>query len=45
MRSGPTRSARGVELARSQKSTVTCLRSPSSAAREVRMRSAKCLGV
>jgi hypothetical protein len=45
MRSGPTRSASGVELAMSQNSTVTCLRSPSSAAREVRIRSARCLGV
>src|SRR6185503_11719852 len=45
MRSGPTRSASGVEFAMSQKSTVTCLRSPSRAPREVRMRSARCLGV
>jgi hypothetical protein len=45
MRSGPTRSASGVELAMSQNSTVTCLCSPASAARVVRIRSARCLGV
>src|SRR5262249_18470497 len=45
MASGPSHSARAVELARSQKSTVTCLRSPVSAAREVRILSARWRGV
>src|SRR5262245_31905752 len=45
MASGPNRSARGVELVKSQNSTVTCLRSPSRALREVRIFSARCLGV
>ena len=43
MCSGPRRSARGVEFARSQKNTVTCFRSPSRALREVRIFSARCL--
>ena len=43
--SGPSCSASGVESAMSQKSTVTCLRSPSSALRELRMRSARYRGV
>ena len=41
MVSGPSRSASGVELARSQKRTVTGFRSPSSMLREVRIFSAK----
>ena len=45
MISGPTRSARAVEFAMSQKSTVTCLRSPSRALLEVRIFSARCWGV
>ena len=45
MASGPSRSASAVDPTRSQKSTVTGLRSPCSAAREVRMRSARWRGV
>jgi hypothetical protein len=43
--SSPSFSESSVEPAMSAKSTVTCLRSPSRAEREVRMRSARCLGV
>ena len=42
---GAERSASAVELTRSQKSTVTGLRSPCMAAREVRIFSARCRGV
>ena len=45
MPSAPSRSARAVEPTRSQKSTVTGLRSPSSALRDVRIRSARWRGV
>ncbi len=45
MPSAPSRSASAVEPTRSQKSTVTGLRSPSSALRDVRIRSARCRGV
>jgi hypothetical protein len=43
--SGSSVVARWDESTRSQKSTLTCLRSPSIAAREVRIRSARCFGV
>src|SRR5712691_11684747 len=44
--SSGSRSARSsIDPLRSAKSTVTCLRSPSTALLEVRMRSARCLGV
>src|SRR5215510_15848204 len=43
--SGSRRSASREESTMSQKSTVTCLRSPSRAAFEVRIFSARCLGV
>src|SRR5262249_1143449 len=43
--SGSRSAINSVEPLRSTKSTVTCLRSPSRAAREVRIFSAKCLGV
>src|SRR5262245_42477847 len=43
--SGFRRSASRDESTMSQKSTVTCFRSPSSAALEVRILSARCLGV
>src|SRR5262249_16962583 len=43
--SGFRRSASREESTMSQKSTVTCLRSPSRAAFEVRIFSARCLGV
>src|SRR5262249_1146992 len=43
--SAPIRSASPVEFTKSQKRTVTCLRSPSRAALEVRIFSARCLGV
>ncbi len=45
MVSGPSRSASTVDPARSQKSTVTCFRSPSTALREVRTPSVRCGGV
>ena len=45
MFSAPMLAASGVELAMSQNSTVTCLRSPSSALRDRRIDSAKCGGV
>ena len=43
--SSPSRFESSVEPAMSANSTVTCLRSPSSAEREVRIRSARCRGV
>src|SRR3974377_98143 len=43
--SGSTCSARSIEPFTSAKSTVTCLRSPSSALRDVRIFSARCFGV
>src|SRR5262245_57477055 len=43
--SGSRRSASREESTMSPKSTVTCLRSPSRAAFDVKMRSARCLGV
>ncbi len=43
--SGSTRPASSIEPCTSANSTVTCLRSPSSALRSVRMRSARCGGV
>src|SRR5215471_9084311 len=43
--SGSRRSASREESTMSQKTTVTCLRSPSRAALEVRIFSARCLGV
>src|SRR5262249_50957326 len=43
--SGSRCSASREDSTMSQKSTVTCLRSPSSAALEVRIFSARCLGV
>src|SRR5215470_15214094 len=43
--SGSRSASNSIEPLRSAKSTVTCLRSPSSAAFEFRMRSARCLGV
>src|SRR3989441_9770176 len=43
--SAPNCSASEVEFAMSQKRTVTCFRSPSRALREVRIFSARCLGV
>src|SRR5438105_4456410 len=43
--SGSRSASSSIEPLRSANRTVTCLRSPSRAAREVRMRSARCLGV
>jgi hypothetical protein len=43
--SGSPSASSSIEPLRSAKSTVTCLRSPSSAALEVRIFSARCLGV
>ena len=43
--SAPTFAASGVELAMSQNNTVTCFLSPSKALLEVRIFSARCLGV
>src|SRR5262245_35081194 len=43
--SGSSCSARSIEPFTSAKSTVTCLRSPSSALRDVRILSARCFGV
>src|SRR5262249_17208432 len=43
--SGSTCSARSIDPFTSAKSAVTCLRSPSSALRDVRIFSARCLGV
>src|SRR5262245_57108404 len=43
--SGSRSASSSIEPLRSAKSTVTCLRSPSSAALEVRIFSARCLGV
>jgi hypothetical protein len=43
--SASTLSAMSIDPCTSAKSTVTCLRSPSSALREVRIRSVKCAGV
>jgi hypothetical protein len=43
--SGSRSSLSSMELVTSAKSTVTCLRSPSSAEREVRIFSARCRGV
>ena len=43
--SGSRRAESSVKPAQSTKTTVTCLRSPSMALREVRIRSARCLGV
>ena len=45
MASGSRRSARRVDSTMSQNSTVTCLRSPSSALRDIRIFSARCFGV
>src|SRR5262245_11467392 len=43
--SGSTRSARSIEACTTAKSTVTCVRSPSRALRDVRILSTRCFGV